>query len=75
LSYRVVSDAALKLIWSMKLRASCGMVFTVEVDGITGQAGGIATEPTTELDDRALRGFRPRSQDDIFSACRFRGTL
>jgi hypothetical protein len=75
LSYRVVSDTGLKLIWSMKLRAGCGMVFTVEVDGITGQAGGIATGPTTELDDPALRGFRPRSQDDIFRACRFRGTL
>jgi len=73
LFYNVVSNTELDLIWRMSLRADCGMVFNVDVDGITGQVKGIISRSTGDADGQPTGGFRGRFLDDPFFECRYLG--
>ncbi|HUF72494.1 MAG TPA: hypothetical protein VMR74_06310 [Gammaproteobacteria bacterium] len=74
LFYNVILDTELELIWRMTLEAKCGMVVTVDVDGITGETGSIGVQSGGPLNDPRFPGFRPRTTDDLFLACRLSGS-
>jgi hypothetical protein len=74
LFYNVVADDQLQLIWRMSVEANCGMVFDVDIDGITGVSDRIGQSTETEGAELA-ESVRNRSVNlfigDIFSRCRF----
>ena len=72
--YDVVSDTDLDLVWSMRVAARCGMIFNVEIDGITGQGRRIslASAGDFEIPRFFFRNEAPTIEDYIF-LCRYTG--
>ena len=79
LFYNVVADDELHLIWRMSVRATCGMYFDVDIDGITGQSDRLGASTgdfdddsaTTDRAEDPTAAIRRSFFGDSFSQCRY----
>lgn len=69
--YNQSDDASLELIWRMSVQAICGVDFTVDVDGFSGEVLRTSISSTERLEERFPFGRRRPSTEELMRLCRF----